>query len=533
MNLMIVEDEARLRNSLANNIPWEDHGIEVVGLAANGKEALELIERKKPDIVLMDIQMPEMDGLTLARQVREKDPYLQFIILSGHDNFAFAQSAVELGISKYLLKPAGDTDIVEAVLEAAEKVRAEMEKRHSERKLQLKWAQHLPYVKEMFLQYWLAGKFEEWEVSEKGRDLLPGLQKDQQYIVAVVDMDPLPEGETRFNESDGPLLDFSVKSVALEYLERTPCWICSDSAGSTAIIFTAAPEEDGQDFLLHVNTLIVKLLFVIKECLKLTASAGISKPSSDKEAVGKLYMQARKALQERIVYGNDLAVPYREENAADPVLPSETNIEKKLEIALELADTDQALEALDAIWQQGMLKAGSVEEMQENVLYLSSLFIRFVHKQGWSLQEVVGADFGYYHNLQSLASKDQIRQWMNRFVRSFIAYQQKQRKTTSHKMVRDILTIVDKEMDQELSLHTVADRLFVNSSYLSRLFKQETGKSFSAYVLERKMEFAKQYLLEGAKVYDAARMVGYRDVSYFTRVFRKYWGVTPGEIKGG
>jgi two-component system response regulator YesN len=71
MNLMIVEDELRLRLGLANNIPWEEHGIEVVGLAASGVEALALIERKRPDIMLIDVQMPEMDGLTLVRKLRE------------------------------------------------------------------------------------------------------------------------------------------------------------------------------------------------------------------------------------------------------------------------------------------------------------------------------------------------------------------------------------------------------------------------------------------------------------------------------
>ncbi|MDF2717825.1 MAG: two-component system response regulator, partial [Paenibacillus sp.] len=91
--------------------------------------------------------------------------------------------------------------------------------------------------------------------------------------------------------------------------------------------------------------------------------------------------------------------------------------------------------------------------------------------------------------------------------------------------------IVEEEMDQEISLHQVADRLYVNSSYLSRLFKQETGKSFSAYVIERKMERAKAALLDGAKISEAASMVGYHDGSYFTRVFRKYWGMTPGEVR--
>lgn len=127
MNLLIVEDEVRLRNALANNIPWEKHGIEVVGKAANGKAALELIDRKKPDLLLLDLQMPEMDGLSLARRLREEDPLMKIVILSGHDDFAYAQAALELGVVSYLLKPAGDQEILEAMLKAAERLRRELE----------------------------------------------------------------------------------------------------------------------------------------------------------------------------------------------------------------------------------------------------------------------------------------------------------------------------------------------------------------------------------------------------------------------
>lgn len=84
---------------------------------------------------------------------------------------------------------------------------------------------------------------------------------------------------------------------------------------------------------------------------------------------------------------------------------------------------------------------------------------------------------------------------------------------------------------EELTLHTLAERLYVNPSYLSRLFKREEGKSISEYLLKRSMEHAKELLHSGVKVYDAAEAAGYRDVSYFARVFRKYWGVAPSELK--
>ncbi|MCI1773823.1 MAG: helix-turn-helix transcriptional regulator, partial [Paenibacillus lautus] len=163
---------------------------------------------------------------------------------------------------------------------------------------------------------------------------------------------------------------------------------------------------------------------------------------------------------------------------------------------------------------------------------MNSFFTRMIQKQGWTVKRVVGDDIEYFHNVKLLSTKMQTWSLLERTVKHIITYMGEQRKTTSNQVVKDILNLLEEEMDQEITLHTVADRLYVNSSYLSRLFKQEMGVVFSAYVLERKMERAKSLLQDGLKVYDAARLVGYRDVSYFTKVFRKYWGVNPGEFKG-
>jgi two-component system response regulator YesN len=530
MNLMIVEDEIRLRSSLANNIPWDSHGIEIIGLAANGKEALELIDHKKPDIVLLDIQMPEMNGISFARTVRKKDPHIQFIILSGHDNFSFAQSALEIGVFKYLLKPAGEEAILHAVIDAAELLRENIEKRHNTAILQQKWMNHLPHLQKIFLQNWLNGKYVAWEIVKKSKDLLIDLSSEQQFAVVLLDMDPLLETETRFNTSDVPLLQFSLGRIAQEFFSATPSsWVFSDSQEYTVVLF-ASDTHNTQEFLLRINTDISKLLMVVKDALKLTASAGISASTRKIEELNKVYKQAFTTLQERMVYGNHIALPYQEEYGKEENITIEPHLEKALEIALETADLDKALNILNQLWNNGIESAGSLEEIHEHVLYLSSLYIRIIQKQGWSVKEVSNKDYAYFQNLQALSTKEQTYQWINRITKSYIDYLQKQRKSTSHEIVKVILDMIEKEMSQELTLQTVADKLFINSSYLSRLFKQETSKAFSSYVLERKMERAKKALINGTKVYDAANMVGYKDPSYFTRVFRKYWGVTPGEI---
>lgn len=539
MDLLIVEDEPRLRSNLAHNIAWEEHGIDVVGMAASGEEAMDHFLRKKPDLVLLDIQMPGMSGLELAEWIRKKDSLVKMIVLSGHDSFEFAQQALELGIGKYLLKPAGDKEIKEAVLAAADELRQQLDALHNQALLQQKWSQHLPFLREMFLFNLLQGNYSGWEIGERGKDVHFDMTEPRLYCVAVIDMDPLPAEETRFSVKDASLLQFSVKSIAKESLECRADWVISAPNGGTAIIFVAeghtddenadAFHQDANALLQEVNASVGKLLTIIKECLKLTASAGISSCAHEPGKLPGLYEQARHALQKRILYGNHIAITYHDRYEAKHAAVNRPDLEKELEIAIETGNGDKALCVLDTLWGAVMDELSTVEQVHEGVLYFNSLFIRFIQQKGCSVKEVAGDDMVYLQNMGALTTKDQLRACLTRVLRNFIAHLDRRRGAAGHKMVEAILLLIEEHLHEDVTLHSMAEQLYINSSYLSRLFKQETGKSFSSYVMERKMELAKAALLNGAKVYDASASVGYRDVSYFTKVFRKYWGITPGE----
>lgn len=534
MNLMIVEDELRLRNSLANNIPWEEHGIEVVGLAGNGQEALAMVERKRPDIMLLDVQMPGMDGLTLVRTLRQKQEtriFMKFIILSGHDNFGFAQNAMAQGVSRYLLKPAGEKEILDAVLEAGEELRRELEEWQKQAALQEKWQEHLPLLQNGFFQRWADGGYGLAELLRRARDYNIELPEDSRLAAALVGLDPAPGGEEAAGRDDEPLLAFSLQCMARDMLPEPGCYASGDLEGKLLLIFLLPPGEDEREALLRVGASLVRLLSHAKEVLKATFSAGVCGRTGGLEELGPLVQEARRALRERMVYGTDIVIPYRERGRANKAMESQPTLEKALEIALETADEDKAMEALTGLWEAGLGRAESAEEVHETVLYLSSLFVRIIQKQGWSVRQVVEGDMDNFLHVRLLDTREETWSWLTRTVKKIAAFVRKERSTTSNQVVKSILAIVDQEIDRDITLHMVADRMYVNSSYLSRLFKQETGVSFSSYVLERKMEKAKSILQEGGKVYDAARLVGYRDVSYFTKVFRKYWGVTPGEMK--
>ena len=105
LKVFLVEDESVIRDGLRDNIPWEQYGFRFVGEAADGEMALPLIRKARPDVLITDIKMPFMDGLSLSRIVSKEFPEMKIIIISGYDDFEYARQAIEVGVDQLLLKP--------------------------------------------------------------------------------------------------------------------------------------------------------------------------------------------------------------------------------------------------------------------------------------------------------------------------------------------------------------------------------------------------------------------------------------------
>jgi two-component system response regulator YesN len=151
--------------------------------------------------------------------------------------------------------------------------------------------------------------------------------------------------------------------------------------------------------------------------------------------------------------------------------------------------------------------------------------------RGWTIQEVMQEDRIYFSSLERLVAKEQVIEWMHRVVRRVLEYQLQLYREGNKEVVHKIASLVDTRLNETISLQEIAERLYMNASYLSRLFKQEMGESFTSYVTKRKMEKAREWLVQGEKSTVVADRLGYNDDSYFTKVFRKYWGVSPSMVK--
>ncbi|MGO4544150.1 response regulator [Paenibacillus sp. 2TAB23] len=533
MNLMIVEDELRLLNNLARNIPWEEHGIEVVATAGNGMDALMLFDQMKPNIVLLDIHMPDLDGLSVAKRIAQTDPLVKIIVLSGHDDFKYAQIAIELNVMKYLLKPSGNTEVLHAVLEARESIRSDLEAKYNQELMQRKWAEHLPRLQDIFYQSWIEGKYAEWEIDQRSRELGITLPANALWAVTVVDPDPLTNQEGRFSAEDMMLVKISLLGIAKEFLDKVPCFISTNHSGSSVLVFYDSTRNggSGNDFMAEVHLHTTRLLSVLKEYLKVTASAGIGRACDQSSTVCDSYREACQALEERVVHGHDIVVPYRDKRESRSVVAADVQREKVLAHALETGQREKAIAMIDEWVHVYVDQALTSDEVHQNILHLSSLFVRVIQLKGWSLKEIVGSHITYFYNLRALTTKDQTLQWLYEVIDRFCLYVNDSKHNSRHELIRQMIELVDSSINEDIGLHEVAGKLYINASYLSRLFKQQMGQSFTSYIVERKMKLAMQWLTEGMKVSETAELLGYRDFSYFTKVFRKTWGVTPADVK--
>ena len=151
IRLMIVDDEEEIRNGIQNVIQWEANDIIVCGEAANGKEALKLIEELSPDVLLLDIRMPVMGGIELLETIASKNLPVKSIILSGYDDFSYAQNALKLGASDYLLKPCRPEEIIKTVLKVKNIIEDENKKKEAYSHLKAEFNKVLPVLKEKYL----------------------------------------------------------------------------------------------------------------------------------------------------------------------------------------------------------------------------------------------------------------------------------------------------------------------------------------------------------------------------------------------
>lgn len=517
--LLIVEDEDLIRNAIINSIRWDALGYSVMG-AEDGEAALDAVESFRPDIVLTDIRMPFIDGLELTRILREKHPETVVVILSGHDEFSYAQQAVQLGVKKYIQKPIVPADLIAIMQEMAAALRARDLRNSREEKLRMQVQQSLPYLREKLLNQLIHNLVAADEL-QKQLDFTGLHLRGQAYTVCIIDCRPDPPV---FGE-DAAVLSLSLTEIISREL-GTDGVTFETPSDKRIVIYAARTRESERTYLRSLLCDISEAIFAAHGIITTCAVGARADTLSE---IHISYESAKAAFEQRIFDGGGKIYDANETDDIQSYYPfdrAQALIDK-----LRLASDEAFREALDGFFSDlhGM-RSLSHENILTVMLDLVNCGQRLLLEAGIPEGEKV---HDVYTRLFGLSSLDQYREELQRFFDHVRQALETQRGARSNRLIDRACDYIGQHYrDPALSLNAVASTVYISPTYLSILFKKVVGSTFIDYVLRLRMEAAKTLLSEeGLRTYEVAEQTGYSDPQYFSSCFKRYTGMTPSDYK--
>lgn len=523
--LLIVDDEKKIRTGLTQIVAWEEIGFRVAGSVENGAEALAFIEREGcPDVIMTDIRMPVVDGIGLIEQVKERGYDAAFLILSGFEYFQYAKRAIELGVFDYILKPTKLPELRGKFVKLREKLDETARTRGMlDRSAQLIRETALQDV--VYRNYRDAGQLAALlrEIGADGARLL---------LAAVVKIrlprEDLPASDLLrlCAETDaGPLrrLGFVDRLGHLVFV----FWPAGGAGGAEA-----ETEEAEAGFRADAEAALRAILDKLKRAGR-QAAAGIGAASRDPDRLGDSYKQALAALQGVFFRGYGTLLAYAEPDAAGGKAEYPHELEKRLIGAIEAGDKREARKLTELLFAGPLgaerLQPAQVYDMCTEMVIVISRQCNAAHRDRLDIFDE--ARVGYL-KLTELETLEQLKLWFRERIELMADFVLDSRDSNNSRIVVHIRKLIERKYHEQLTLHDIADSLFMNPDYLSRLFKKVTGYSFIDYLTHFRIEQAKLFLRDvSCKNYEVGFRVGYQNPSYFAKTFKKVTGRSVSEYR--
>lgn len=241
--VLLVDDEFLTRDAIAKNTPWEEGGFTLVGTAENGKIAIELLEKERPDLVLTDICMPVMDGLALSAYIHEHHPEIRVIIISGYDDFDYAKQALKYEVSDYILKPITSSELVEELQKVKKKIDTSLEQQMQVDRIKWEYEKNIPTLRSNFLTRLLEGSYLKNDITVQMAHLQIRLSGVCQVVV-MIDVEDASGFHANYPEATEDLINFSVANITAELVENQPDIIFFQNTENKSLLIFSGDDED-------------------------------------------------------------------------------------------------------------------------------------------------------------------------------------------------------------------------------------------------------------------------------------------------
>ena len=529
LKLMIVDDENLFREALKISLPWKQLGYEVCCEAENGYDALERIAEFKPDVALVDINMPVMDGLELAAEIRENGLDVKVIIISGYGEFTYARQAIEVGVVNYLLKPVDEEELIKALSAIRKAIEKERSTGYEMEGLLRQANAFRPLLKEMLLNDLMQGSrcISGDDLPALGLQLEPDVHS-RLFQVAVIELDE--KAEYGWNAETRQAWGFAVSDIAAGLLTDCGCRHEISHGYQGRLNVLLFPDAHDQDNQLELIGAFDRIRLTVSKSLGFTVTTGMGRPYESIGQVSMSYKEALYALNNRLAIEENSVLYYpvaAEYRPGGNIFPIEQKMQ--LHMCLRIRNFSEAEKIITSVLAEIRQNNPSIEMAK----FICSELVSSV------LQTAIEAGrAGGFFDLcltafQQIQTKTNLNE-METLIMKLLPQLSGDDPGKSKRMSR----IVESAKDYigqnysrfDLKIDEIAKHIFVQYGHLCFVFKRETGKTINEYISDFRISKAKELIDGGClSVSMVAAKVGYADANYFSKCFKKLAGVTPGK----
>lgn len=533
LKVFLVEDEFVVREGIKNNIDWKKEGFLFCGDASDGELAYKLIEENRPDIIITDIKMPFMNGLELSRLVKNELPQSKIIILSGHEEFRYAQEAIKIGVDEYVLKPISSAELTKVVKRVAKQIIDEQIERQNLEKYKKEMEENEIYIKRRFFDQVIEKSLSTIDILEHGKEI--GFEMSAKYYqIMLLKYNLKGLDEDYSNE----LLELNKEVDQISFRYENIIFIKRAIEGNALILKGNSLEELEKIREQYINE--IQMLF--KKYPEVSYFGGIGAPVSRLTRLSESYDSAALAFARRfmlekndIISSNDFAQLVCEDQS--------------------FSITAQDLGNLDIKMADSFLKNGELNEVQ----FFVEEFLKSISKEGkksllfkqyiiMNIHFTVVDFLKEIGNIEVLSEKpftqiNEIKnilidlQELKTYMVQIFTIAIKQRDMVRTKRYYRTIGqakeyIKDHYTDDNISLNEVAAYVNISPSHFSTVFRRETGRSFIRYLTDLRMSRARELLkCTDLRSSEISMEVGYKDPQYFSYLFKKEHNCTPTQYR--
>jgi len=585
--VLLVDDEEVVREGIAHNIDWDRHGFALVGACANGRDAADAMVALHPDLVITDICMPFGDGLALAEFIARRFPATKVILLTGFNDFAYAQRAVKLNAYDYILKPITAKELRELLDKARADLDAERARLDEVDRMRKRLGESSALLRERLVVRLLAGGMGEQELHRQlsdcrlpavscwslvaidldgslavdaGRDLATPIRSDSgsDDLDGGTALEPPPERwpqSATHEEASGPVPGGDFKRLALaslcrELVDRAAAESAEKGAEEGAA--AAATDADGRVLLLVTGeapaeterralAAAAAVQRATREQLRCGSTAGVGSIVETPAELPVSYRDSLFALDHRFILGADRVISWREaaeharrlageEHEGEPAGREIREAEQRLLQAIKTGTNADCLVAVDGVIDH---MRHTFVTSRRAYLTLHRLLARIAETceelriDGEELLAPDGTD--PFVDLFTLSTLEEISVRLKSLCTRISDLLGRMRLSYSQIKAQQAQELIAQHYgDPRLSLHALCRDLGVSLSHFSMIFKEATGRTFTEYLTAVRLEQAMLLLKTTTmKAYEIAQAVGYADQHYFSIIFKKETGVSP------